>query len=529
MKNYFSMYKCFFVSIKYCLKQVWLCISLVLLVSCAMQEKKLVIGFSQCTGGDWREKMNKEMQSEVRFYPGVALEIRNANGNLQTQLEDIHHFIEKKVDLLIISPLEDKQMAEAFNSIDFKGIPILLIDRNISSNKSVAYVGASNLEIGRQAAQYVLKKYGEQLTKVIHIQGYDKSTATIERENGFVNELSKYPNFNIQILASGKDLDGKNINKTKEIIKSNIHTLQQADVVYAFNDEIALAVHDELIRVKSKQHPLLIGIDGMIGYGKGINGVKENRLTVSIVYPQGGTEAIDIGMKILNNVSVPKETLLPIILIDKNNIDAYYYKSLQQIEQQQKIDLLCAKNLSLLEEKEDAKRKNMFIIFVLLVVLAVIVIFLLREKLWLKISLMWKMEKPINTSGTFAVAVEESGTTENDDEGKIPNEEEVRRKLKEIIDEHYTEESFEVNDLMKDFTLSRVQFYQMFRRLFHDTPNNYIRKRRLEKSKELILADKYTYAEITYKVGFTSPAYFSKCFKDEYNCTPSEFFEQHKK
>lgn len=531
MKGHFPVYmdvfECLF---KRYLRQVCFCIGLVLLVSCTIQEKKEpTIGFSQCAGGDWREKMNKEMQSEVRFYPGVGLEIRNANGNLQTQLEDIHYFIEKRVDLLIISPLEDEQMAEAFNSIDFKGIPILLIDRNISSNKSVAFVGASNLEIGRRAAQYVLKKYGEQPTKVIHIQGYDKSTATIERENGFVNELSKYPNFSIQILTSGKDLDGKNIDKTKEIIKNNIYALRQADVVYAFNDEIALAVHDELIRTKSKQHPLLIGIDGMIGYGKGINGVKDNRLTASIVYPQGGAEAIDIGMKILNNVSVPKETLLPVILIDKNNIDAYYYKSLQQIEQQQKIDLLCAKNLSLLEEKEDAKKKNMFIIFVLLIVLTVITVFLLREKLWLKISLMWKMEKSVNVSAASVMVAEEPYITENDADGKMPNEEEIRRKLKEIIDERYTEESFEINDLIKDFALSRVQFYQMFRRLFHDTPNNYVRKRRLEKSKELILADKYTYAEITYKVGFSSPAYFSKCFKDEYNCTPSEFFEQHKK
>lgn len=506
------------------------CFAIVLLLivgGCLPQKRELTIGFSQCAGGDWREKMNREMQSEVRFYPGVNLEIRQANGDLQTQLKDIYYFIEKQVDLLIISPLEDKKMAEAFNSIDFKGIPILLLDRNISSNKSIAFVGASNLEVGEAAAKYVLKERGELPTKVIHIQGYDKSTATFERESGFVNLLGKYSNFSIEILASGKDLDGTNINKTREVIKKNLKTLSQADVIYAFNDEIALAVHAELSKIKSKQQPILIGIDGMIGYGKGINGVKDKLLTASIVYPQGGTEVIDIGMKVLNNISVPKETLLPIILIDHKNVDAYYYKSLQQLEQQQKIDLLAEKNVGLFREKERAILFNKIVCIVLLVFICILIPYFLRDKLkdWLSVIWKYKMkslnEDSVNEKEEMVV---QENVAENTDEI-----DKIKQKIEEIIERHYAEEFFDVNEIMRDFSMSRVQFYQLFKRLYHDTPNNYVRRLRLEKSKTLILENKYTYAEIAYKIGFSSPAYFSKCFKDEYNCTPSEFFEQKRK
>ena len=157
--------------------------------------------------------------------------------------------------------------------------------------------------------------------------------------------------------------------------------MSQADVIYAFNDEIALAVHAELSKIKSKQQPILIGIDGMIGYGKGINGVKDKLLTASIVYPQGGTEVIDIGMKVLNNISVPKETLLPIILIDHKNVDAYYYKSLQQLEQQQKIDLLAEKNVGLFREKERAILFNKIVCIVLLVFICILIPYFLRDKL----------------------------------------------------------------------------------------------------------------------------------------------------
>lgn len=497
---------------------------LFVLTGCLPQKSELTIGFSQCAGGDWRDKMDKEMQSEVRFYPGVELEIKHANGDLNTQLKDIYYFIEKRVDLLIISPLEDKKMAEAFNSIDFKGIPILLVDRNISSNKSIAFVGASNLEVGKTAAQYVLKERGELPTKVVHIQGYDKSTATLERESGFVNTLSKYPNYFIEILTSGKDLDGMNINKTKEVIKNKLETLEQADVIYAFNDEIALAVHAELSRIKSRHRPILIGIDGMIGYGKGINGVKEKQLTASIVYPQGGTEAINIGMKILNNVSVPKETLLPIVLIDHKNVDAYYYKSMQQLEQQQKIDLLAGKNAALYGEIKRITLFNHLVRIALLVVLFVLTFYLLKEKWWYRLVSIKTLGKNRLHADGAELADTENVTAEP--AGSSADVEKMKKSIEAIIESRAVEETFDVNELMREFSMSRVQFYQLFKRLFHDTPNNYVRKWRLEKSKELILENKYTYAEITYKIGFSSPAYFSKCFKDEYNCTPSEFFER---
>ena len=49
---------------------------------------------------------------------------------------------------------------------------------------------------------------------------------------------------------------------------------------------------------------------------------------------------------------------------------------------------------------------------------------------------------------------------------------------------------------------------------------------RLECSRELLRTTELTIAEIGYKVGFSSPAYFSKCFKDQYNMTPNEFRNQ---
>jgi AraC-like DNA-binding protein len=45
---------------------------------------------------------------------------------------------------------------------------------------------------------------------------------------------------------------------------------------------------------------------------------------------------------------------------------------------------------------------------------------------------------------------------------------------------------------------------------------------RLQKAKQLLQNKEFNVAEVSYKVGFTDPSYFSRVFKDEFDCTPSE-------
>ena len=74
--------------------------------------------------------------------------------------------------------------------------------------------------------------------------------------------------------------------------------------------------------------------------------------------------------------------------------------------------------------------------------------------------------------------------------------------------------------------LSRAQLYAKIKNLTGQAPVEHIRMIRLECSCELLRTTELTIAEIGYEVGFSSPAYFSKCFKDQYNMTPNEFRNQ---
>lgn len=79
---------------------------LVFITGCKEDTPHYVIGMSQCSDDSWRHKMNDEILREAMFYDGVSVEIRSAHDDNKKQIEDIRHFIDKKVDLLIVAPNE---------------------------------------------------------------------------------------------------------------------------------------------------------------------------------------------------------------------------------------------------------------------------------------------------------------------------------------------------------------------------------------------------------------------------------------
>ena len=91
---------------------------LLLLVSCdSKKEKPLKIGFSQCTTGDsWRKNMLNGMKRELSFYPEMVFEMKDSEGKTKKQNQDIQKFINEKVDLLIVSPNENKIHTEALKA-----------------------------------------------------------------------------------------------------------------------------------------------------------------------------------------------------------------------------------------------------------------------------------------------------------------------------------------------------------------------------------------------------------------------------
>jgi signal transduction histidine kinase/ligand-binding sensor domain-containing protein/DNA-binding response OmpR family regulator len=95
-------------------------------------------------------------------------------------------------------------------------------------------------------------------------------------------------------------------------------------------------------------------------------------------------------------------------------------------------------------------------------------------------------------------------------------------KIMAVINEHLSEEEFSIEEIADEVGMSRAQIYRKLKAITGKSPSLFLRTVRLTKSKKLIQSKEFSISEISYKVGFSSPAYFSRCFKDEFGYSPSE-------
>ena len=100
------------------------------------------------------------------------------------------------------------------------------------------------------------------------------------------------------------------------------------------------------------------------------------------------------------------------------------------------------------------------------------------------------------------------------------------QQVEALVQKNLDNNTYDVNELSRDLGMSRMNMYRKFRSHSALTPSDFIKHYRLTKAMELLTSSTASITEIAYKVGFTSPQYFAKCFKDEYNCSPRQYRDE---
>ncbi|UII27503.1 helix-turn-helix domain-containing protein [Fulvivirga maritima] len=101
--------------------------------------------------------------------------------------------------------------------------------------------------------------------------------------------------------------------------------------------------------------------------------------------------------------------------------------------------------------------------------------------------------------------------------------------VQKIIHEHISDDSFGPNHLASKLNMSRSQLYKKVKKEFGQSVSILIRNMRLQKALDLLKSSQMNIAEIAYKVGFTDPGYFTRCFKNYYGKSPSEYLQAEQK
>ena len=315
----------------------WIVILFCLLgmAACRQDAPRFRIGVAQCSDDSWRHKMNDEILREAMFYDGVSVEIRSAGDDNRRQAEDIHYFIDKGVDLLIISANEAAPMTPIVEEVYQKGIPVVLVDRKILSDKYTAYIGADNYEIGRAVGNYIassLKGKGN----VVELTGLGGSTPAMERHQGFMAAISNFPDVKLIDKADAAWERGPAEVEMDSMLRRN----PKIDAVYAHNDRIAPGAYQAAKKVGREKEMMFVGIDALPGKGNGLELVLDSVLDATFIYPTNGDKVLQLAMNILEKKPYPRETVMNTAVVDRTNAHVMQLQTTHISELDRKIETL---------------------------------------------------------------------------------------------------------------------------------------------------------------------------------------------
>lgn len=311
--------------------------------STATKKKKYVVGFSQfTTKDDWRKAMIQSMKVEAQFYNEIELQVLDGKGNVDNQIENVSHFIDNKVDVLIVSPIAPKPLRAIINKAIKANIPVIILDREIEGVEYQSFIGVDNYEIGLNSAKYIASLKSE--AAIIEVKGWAGTTPIIQRSLGFNSIVNKTTG--LEIVGTTQDqYGGPGIKKHfKKLLEQN----EKVNFVFAHTDALALKAYEVAKELGREKTITFIGVGGVNSLNGGIYLVEKDILKASILLPTGGKEAIDAAMNIINHQKVKKTHLLPSLVIDADNVGVV--KRQAQLILSQELDI----------EKQQAKIKNQY-------------------------------------------------------------------------------------------------------------------------------------------------------------------------
>ena len=361
---------------------------------------------------------------------------------------------------------------------------------------------------------------------VMEITGHMGSTPAQERHRGFEESMKKHPDIEYVCRKSDWSSDSACYYATQLI-----DSLRQSDpgqldhiLIFCHNDGMATGVYKAVVEQKVEGRIKILGIDGMPG--EGLEYVQFGHQVGTYVYPTHGEKIIRLALDILSNKPFERENPMLGFMVTPDNVDLVATESTELMRQNDHM-------VTIQDKLEDyfglynSQKKVLIGSFIAIVLL--IIAFVMMWRAYVQTRKAIRQRQTLNEEETLFFTNADSRTLTQVFE--MPKEELPAPKsqdtifaetLNEAIRKNMGNPNLKMDDLGDEIGLSRVQLYRKVKTITGLTPVELLRKMRLQQGYVLLTTTNKTVAEIAFEVGFNTPGYFSKCFKEQYGKLPMD-------
>lgn len=448
------------------------------------------MGVSLQRGGIRNKQLMMELEREALIYGDIELSSANAQNSSKQQMSQIEQFIREGVDLLIIIPNDADSIALSIDYAAKHSVPTLLVDRLTKSTNHTASVTTNNYDIGVAAANYIGEKLGGE-GSVMELCEKGAISSNTEMSRGFNSQMAKYPN--IQIT-------------TQSDVESLLRGGYKCDFVFAQSDIMAYSGYQAAQRLNLEKSIRFIGVGGLGGERQGLELLSQGVLDATFRTSTTGNVVMKSAHNILTGANVRRDKIRSATMLTQESAEIAIIQSNQARMLDNRIRNYKGRLDSSVTQGSAHLRSVVTVASIAMGMLSLLALYFYYRK----------KRGSIKVEGSEEIGVEESTAKYSTQQS------EFLATFITLVDSNLSNSEFGVEDMYQQMGVSRVRLFQQVKSLTDKSPSEILRERRLGRADELLRSSTKRVAEIAYEVGFSTPSYFSKCYKEHFGVAPGD-------
>lgn len=264
-----------------------------------------------------------------QVYDGAKKAAQETNVNLihidptsdiAKQINGIENLILQKVDAIILLAIDVNAVLPVIEDAKKAGIPVIAIDAKVKVPPAAGFIGVDNYGAGVQAgeftANYIKKNMGGKAK--VGIVGALNSFIQNQRRDGFLKAIQKEKDIEIVGVVDGQNVQEVAMSAAENLVTAN----PSMNIIYATGEPALIGA---VAAVKAGGYENKVKIVGWDLHKQVIEGIDEG-FVVGVVQQnpyEEGYQAVFTALKLNAGEKIPEETLIPITIVTKENVDKY--------------------------------------------------------------------------------------------------------------------------------------------------------------------------------------------------------------
>ncbi len=241
---------------------------------------------------------------------GATLVVSDAGNDSATQTQQIQAMLDKKVDVLLINPVDSDAIGSVIQSANTAGIPVITVDRSASSGEVVSHIASDNIAGGVMAGDYLAELLGK-TGNVVELEGIAGTSAAKDRGEGFNEAMAVYSNITI-IANEVAEFDRAT---AKQVFAELLTQYPDINGVFAHNDSMILGAMDAA-QEAGRTDIIFVGFDAV---DEAVDAVEKGTLSATVAQQptEIGRLSVETAINYLNGETAPKFIPVELALVHK--------------------------------------------------------------------------------------------------------------------------------------------------------------------------------------------------------------------